>query len=83
MREVFDGRGLRQTVYDGACEGRDPQSDAATLAVIGLWGRTVFLVIFHTMLNTFGGDAGSRPLLTGFVIVGTLPLAGGGRCARR
>lgn len=48
----------------------------------GIWGASLFLVLLLTMLNTFGAGAGMRLLLTGFIIVAVIALAGGQKSAR-
>lgn len=48
----------------------------------GVWGASLFMVLLLTMLNTFGAGAGMRLLLTGFIIVAVIALAGGQKPAR-
>lgn len=50
--------------------------------VPGLWGAALFLVLLLTMLNTFGVSAGIRLLVTGFVIIAVIVVAGGQKSLR-
>ena len=50
--------------------------------VPGLWGAALFLVLLLTMLNTFGVSAGIRLVVTGFVIIGVIIVAGGQKPVR-
>jgi ribose transport system permease protein len=43
----------------------------------GLWGASMFLFLLVAMLNTYGFGAGIRMVLTGFIIVVVITLAGG------
>lgn len=49
--------------------------------VPGLWGAALFLFLLVTMLNTFGAGAGVRLVLTGFIIIGVIVAASGGKRA--
>lgn len=50
--------------------------------VAGLWGASLFLYLLVTMLNTFGVGAGLRLVLTGFIIIAIITIAGGPRTGR-
>jgi ribose transport system permease protein len=45
--------------------------------VPGIWGAAMFMFLLVTMLNTVGASAGIRLIMTGFIIVGVITIAGG------
>jgi ribose transport system permease protein len=50
--------------------------------VLGIWGAALFLYLLVTMLNTYGASAGVRLVLTGFIIIAVIAIAGGERATR-
>lgn len=53
-----------------AVAGGDPN-------VPGIWGASLFMFLVVSMLNTYGFGAGSRLILTGFIIIAVILVAGG------
>ncbi len=45
--------------------------------VPGIWGASLFMFLVVSMLNTYGFGAGSRLILTGFIIIAVILVAGG------
>ncbi len=45
--------------------------------VPGIWGASLFMFLVVSMLNTYGFGAGIRLILTGFIIIAVILLAGG------
>ncbi|TCR00438.1 ABC transporter permease [Neorhizobium sp. JUb45] len=48
----------------------------------GIWGASLFMFLVVSMLNTYGFGAGIRLMLTGFIIIAVILLAGGKRSSR-
>lgn len=51
--------------------------------VPGIWGASLFMFLVVSMLNTYGFGAGARLILTGFIIITVILLAGGRSALRR
>ena len=45
--------------------------------VPGIWGASLFMFLVVSMLNTYGFGAGPRLILTGFIIIAVILVAGG------
>ena len=45
--------------------------------VPGIWGASLFMFLVVSMLNTYGFGAGPRLILTGFIIIAVILIAGG------
>lgn len=45
--------------------------------VQGIWGASLFMFLVVSMLNTYGFGAGPRLILTGFIIIAVILVAGG------
>jgi ribose transport system permease protein len=45
--------------------------------ILGIWGASLFMFLVVSMLNTYGFGAGFRLILTGFIIIAVILLAGG------
>ncbi|QND45882.1 ABC transporter permease (plasmid) [Rhizobium lusitanum] len=45
--------------------------------VPGIWGASLFMFLVVSMLNTYGFGAGARLILTGFIIIAVILVAGG------
>lgn len=45
--------------------------------VPGIWGASLFMFLVVSMLNTYGFGAGPRLMLTGFIIIAVILVAGG------
>ena len=43
----------------------------------GIWGASLFMFLVVSMLNTYGFGSGSRLILTGFIIIAVILVAGG------
>lgn len=50
--------------------------------VPGIWGASLFMFLVVSMLNSYGFGAGVRLMLTGFIIITVIFLAGGQRPSR-
>lgn len=48
----------------------------------GIWGASLFMFLVVSMLNTYGFGAGFRLILTGFIIIAVILLAGGKKSNR-
>jgi ribose transport system permease protein len=48
----------------------------------GIWGASLFMFLVVSMLNTYGFGAGVRLILTGFIIIAVILVAGGRHSAR-
>jgi ribose transport system permease protein len=48
----------------------------------GIWGASLFMFLVVSMLNTYGFGAGFRLILTGFIIIAVILLAGGKKSHR-
>jgi ribose transport system permease protein len=48
----------------------------------GIWGASLFMFLVVSMLNTYGFGAGVRLILTGFIIIAVILVAGGRQPAR-
>ncbi|WP_274425335.1 ABC transporter permease [Chelativorans sp. YIM 93263] len=51
--------------------------------VPGIWGASLFMFLVVSMLNTYGFSAGVRMIMTGFIIISVIMLAGGWRANAR
>ncbi len=45
--------------------------------VPGIWGASIFMFLVVSMFNTYGFQAGTRLVATGFIIIGIILLASG------